>query len=410
MVIDPTSILQFLLSIILFPTLFQDGLLEFVWGAQDPVWMMVVKRVFLLLPTVAVVAACWASVPSLVTVIFRNKRSQFITGLFLTWWDLGKAVMSFWGGILLFCVNLLWATLGFLRFVFLSLWTLLQDVLFLPIRIVRKASQSVVRSNVPWIAVFLTLFWCMIEALIFSYVVSPLVVDTLSNITGDQLSMSYLRIPLFIFLLFVVLGSYAVLSTLIAAAKRKEITGLIGIAVIELVVMFVEVVFLYREFVDSLVPWFAQYSEGFELGIFWTLAIACVAWLGIRSVSWFLFASHGTPTILSVIQGKGLGIQSTGEPLPTPPPSASARFIDKLKEEADWVKAKGDELLASFMLPPLQVVAATINFFTLLVNGNHLFQLPFKRFGDILASSALLEDLVPKNARRALRAEATKGA
>ena len=409
MVIDPTSILQFLLSALLFPTLFQAGFLEFVWGAGDPLWIMLAKRALLLLPALAIITACWATVPTLVTVIFRNKRGQFITGFFLTWWDLGKAIVAFWGGVLRFCLNLLWAITGVLRITLVSVWTLIQDILFLPVRMLRRANQSVVNSTVPWIAVFLTLFWCVIEALIFSYVVAPLVVDTLSNITGDQLSMSILRIPLFIFLFFIVLGSYAVLSTFVAAVKRKEFSGLIGIAVIELVVMFVEVVFLYREFVDSLVPWFAQYSEGFELGVFWTISIACIAWLGIRSVSWFLFAAHGTPTILSVIQGRGLGIEGRSEPARVAAPPASSRFVDKLKEEAEWVKTKGDELLASFMLPPLQVVAATLNFFSLMVNGNHLFQLPFKSVDDILPSRALLEDLIPKNARRTLRPEVTKG-
>ena len=38
---------------------------------------------------------------------------------------------------------------------------------------------------------------------------------------------------------------------------------------------------------------------------------------------------------------------------------------------------KGEDVLASFMLPPLQVVAAGINFLTLLFIGKHLFDLPF---------------------------------
>src|SRR5260370_41805084 len=76
----------------------------------------------------------------------------------------------------------------------------------------------------------------------------------------------------------------------------------------ELVAMFVEVVFLYREFVDALVPWFAQHTSGnFDLGIAGTLAIAGFTWLGIRSLSWFLFGSAGTPTIMAIIQGQGLG-------------------------------------------------------------------------------------------------------
>ena len=98
MVIDPMSIIEFLLSVFLFPTLFQIELVKFAWGASDPFWIMAAKRILLLLPAVAAIAASWTVVPSLLTVIFRTKRTQFITGLVLTWWDLGKALLYFWGG------------------------------------------------------------------------------------------------------------------------------------------------------------------------------------------------------------------------------------------------------------------------------------------------------------------------
>jgi len=410
MVLEPSIFVRVILSVLLFPTLFQTGFLEFAWGAGDEFWVMVGKRVFLLLPMLAIIAGCWVSVPSLLTVIFRHKRREFILAFFVTWWDLGKSIVSYWGGILKFCLNLFWAVLGFLKIAIFSIWSIVQEVLFLPFRLVRNAGQSVVSSPVPWIAVFLTLLWCLIEAVIFAYVTSPLVVDTLSNITGEQLSMTLLRIPLFIFLFFVVLGSYAVLSTFVSAVRSKKVSTILGISVIELVVLLVEVVFLYREFVDSLVPWFAQYSEGFELGVFWTLAISCFAWFGIRSISWFLFAAHGTPTILSVIQGKGLGVQLSEEPAKARSAVFTSEFLEKLKAEAEWVKTKGDELLASFMLPPLQVVAATVNFFTLLVNGKHLFELPFTGIDSILSSKSLLEDLVPKNGRRSTRSTAAQEA
>ena len=60
------------------------------------------------------------------------------------------------------------------------------------------------------------------------------------------------------FLFFVVMGSYAVLSTFVDSFKSKSFQQILGIGVIEVIVLFVEVVFLYREFVDSLVPWFAS--------------------------------------------------------------------------------------------------------------------------------------------------------
>lgn len=410
MVIDPSAVVQFLVSLFLFPTLFQDAFLEFAWGAGDEFWIMVAKRLILLLPTLAVIAGCWVSVPSLVSLVFRQKRRGFITAFLLTWWDLGRAIVSFWGGILKFCLNLVWAVLGFLKIAVYSVWSVVQEVIFLPFRVMRSAGQTLVTSRVPWIAVVLTVFWCLIEALIFTYVMSPLVVDTLSNITGEQLSVMFLRFPLFVFLFFVVLGSYAVLSTFVNAMKSRKISTIAGIGAIEVVVLFVEVVFLYREFVDSLVPWFAQYSEGFELGVFWTLAIACFAWFGIRSISWFLFASHGTPTILSVIQGKGLGVYASETAPSSTSFDFSSAFLEKLKNEAEWVKTKGDDLLAAFMLPPLQVVAATVNFLALLINGKHMFQLPFTSLDSIVGATSVLDELVPKNSKRPARAEAAQEA
>ncbi len=396
MVIDTGSVLRFITWLLLFPTLFQGAMLDFTWGVDDSVLTMIAKRLFLLLPVLAFIGACWLTVPSVITVIFRHKRREFISALFLTWWDLGKSIVSFWGGIFKFVFVFVAAMIGLVRMVILSIWSVFVQLFIMPFRAVRSAGQNVVNSKVPWIAVFLTVLWCLIEAMIFTYVTTPLVSDTLSNITGDQLSGNIIRIPLYIFLLFVVLGSYAVLSNFVTALKSKHIGGIIGISIVELVVLFVEVVFLYREFVDSLVPWFAQYSPGFELGVFWTLVIACVAWFGIRSISWFLFASHGTPTILAIIQGRGTGAASAVDRTPGQASAFSTEFMNKVKKDAEWAKTKGDEILAAFILPPLQIVASVVNFATLLVNGNHLFEIPFTNLESIINTKSLLEHAAPR--------------
>ena len=389
---NTSGIVKFILSVLLFPMIFQEAFISFAWGAPDPFWIMTGKRVFLILPVFAIILGCWVSIACLLTVLVRNNRQQFIISLLLTWWDLGKSIVSFWGGIFKFAFNLLASLAGFLRIVLLGIWSIIREVIFLPFRLMR----NVVSSQVPWIAVFLTIFWCIIEAVIFTYVTTPLVVDTFSNITGEQLSMNFVRIPLFIFLLFVVLGSFAVLSTMVDAFKNKNISAIIGISVIEMVTLFVEVVFLYREFVDSLVPWFAQYSENFELGVFWTLAISVFVWFGIRSLSWFLFAAHGTPTLLSIIQGRGIGISSQAQLPRNRLLESSPEFINKIKEETNWIQLKGEELLGSFMLPPLQVVAASINFCTLLFASTHLFELPFKNIGELTNLKIMVENISQK--------------
>lgn len=404
------NVTDVILYILLFPLLFQNTFIEFVWAAQDPLLLMAGKRLFLLLPAFAFILGCWVTVPALLTAIFRHNRKEFIISVLITWWDLGKAVVSFWGGVFRFVFNFVIALLELLKIIVLGIWSAIQMIILMPFRILGQASRRVVGSQVPWIAVFLTLFWVLVETTIFTYVTTPLVMDTMSNITGEQLPLVMIRIPLALFLFFIVLGSYAVLSTFVDSVKGKNISHIIGVGVIEAIVLFVEVIFLYREFVDALVPWFALYAEDFQMSMTGILAISTFMWFGIRSLSWFLFASHGTPTIMAVIQGKGLDIkQKTREEANSVPGrDYSNGFMDVIKKDVEWVQNKGEELLSSFMLPPLQVIAAAINFLTLLVSGSHLFDLPFKEIDDIKQSKVLIETLSKQGEEVKATASSTK--
>lgn len=398
MVNDTGIFTKFALYILLFPSLFQEAFIEFAWAYGDPLVLMAAKRVFLLLPAFAFILGCWITIPALLTVVFRHNRKEFVISLFITWWDLGKAVVSYWGGILRFFFYFVVALLELLKVMILGIWSVIQMIFITPFRMLGQASKKVVGSRIPWIAVFLTLFWVVVESIIFTYVTTPLVMDTLSNITGEQLTVLAIRIPLFTFLFFIVLGSYAVLSTFVDSVKEKDISQILGIGAIEIIVLFVEVIFLYREFVDALVPWFALYAEDFQMGMTGILAISTFMWFGIRSLSWFLFASYGTPTIMAIIQGKGVELKSSktkksDEELPESEWKISNGFMEAIKNDVEWVQDKGEELLAAFMLPPLQVIAGAINFLTLLVSGTHLFDLPFKSMDDIKESNVLIETL-----------------
>lgn len=399
------NILANISGAILFPLLFQGAFIDFAWGAGDEFWVMIGKRVFLLLPALSIILGCWISIACTITVPFRQNRTDYMTNLLITWWDLGKSIVTFWGGVLKFMVNLFVTGFWLLKFAVLGVWSILHEIVFMPLRALRNAGHVVMTSHIPWIAVNMTIFWCLIEAFIFTYVTTPLVLDTFSNITGEQLSIQMVRIPLFIFLFFMILGSYAVLSTFVNAIKSKKISTMIGIGVIEVVVLFVEVVFLYREFVDSLVPWFAQYSENFELGIFGTLAISGFVWFGIRSLSWFLFAEHGTPTIMAVIQGRSIGSNQHAGAQNKPFLSVSFEFLEKMKSESVWFQQKGEEFLNSFMLPPMQVIAASINFCTMLLSSRHLFELPFSSMSSITDSSSLLKGAAPRLTRKSSGAQ-----
>lgn len=405
MLSNNTGIAKLVLYILLFPTLFQEAFIEFAWAAGDPLLLMSAKRLFLLLPAFALILGCWITIPALFTVIFRQNRKEFVISLFITWWDLGKAIVSFWGGIFTFLFYFVIALLELVKVIVLGLWSAIQMVVVMPFKLLGEASRRVVGSDVPWIAVFLTLFWVLVEATIFTYVTTPLVMDTLSNITGEQLSIVMIRVPLFTFLFFIVLGSYAVLSTFVDSVKEKKISQIIGIGVIEIIVLFVEVVFLYREFVDALVPWFSLYAQDFTIGMTGILAVSTFMWFGIRSLSWFLFAEYGTPTIMSIIQGKGLKTSvrddaKTRKSVSDEKKKAfdfTSSIVETMKKDVQWVQEKGQVLVAAFMLPPLQVIAGAINFVTLLVSGTHLFDLPFDSLDDIKQSKVLIETLSKKS-------------
>lgn len=393
MFIDTEKLLNVVLSVLFFPLFFQKDVLMFVWGAGDPMGIMLAKRVLLLLPAMAMLMACWLSMVCLLTVIVRQNRKEFMISIFVTWWDLGRATFWLWGGAFKFLFYLVASIFGLLKFLMVGLWILIQDFVLMPFRLVRSIGQNVLSPGIPWIAVGMTLVWSLLEAAIFTYVTSPLVIDTFSNMTGDQLSENTIRIPLFLFMFFIVLGSYSVLSTWADAIRSKNVGSIVKIGVIEAVAMFVEIIFLYREFVDSLVPWFAQHTSGdFQLGIVGTLLISAITWIGVRGISWFLFASHGTPTIMAVIRGTGVRVNGGGEHSKGKDQlTLTTNFINQIKGEMATIQKMGDELLGSFIIPPLQVLAAAVNFLTLLITMEHLFDLPFRNMEEVMHSKALLQ-------------------
>jgi len=114
--------------------------------------------------------------------------------------------------------------------------------------------------------------------------------------------------------------------------------------------------------------------------------------LGVRAMTWFLFASHGVPVITAVIQGSGLKKPvGSGPSVMEDAFAYTVTFFNHFKKDADWVHQKADELLGAFILPPLQVISAVVNFFILLIASRHLFDLPFKSFREIMRSKELLE-------------------
>ena len=390
---------KLILSVLFFPIFFQTDFLTFAMGAEDLFWVALMKRLFLLLPALSIILACWVTVPCVLSVVFREQRTEFIITFFLVWFDLGKAIFSFWGGMVKFLFVFVTAVLALLKLIVLGIWVLIQDLFFIPIQLLKNLGVGIFDAGIPWVALVLTLVWCLIEATVFTFVTTPLVMDTLSNLTGESISETLLKIPLFLFLLFLILGSYAVLSTWTDALSSKKIGTIIKIGIIELVALFVEVIFLYREFVDSLVPWFDQHTSGdFQLGIGGTLAIATLAWLGIRGMSWVLFASHGTPLIMAIIQGSGVMAHSA--PHGEKDQLIEIRLIEQLRKEFEWALAKGSEVFNAFLIPPLQILAASVNFRTFLFTSIPIFEIPLTKMDQVMSSKGLLDNAFPQTKKK----------
>jgi len=66
-------------------------------------------------------------------------------------------------------------------------------------------------------------------------------------------------------------------------------------------------------------------------------------------------------------------------------------MINHVKGEIGWFHTTGKELLEAYVLPPLQVVAATINFFMLFFTGRHLFSLPLKTLHALMETAEVLK-------------------
>jgi len=110
-------------------------------------------------------------------------------------------------------------------------------------------------------------------------------------------------------------------------------------------------------------------------------------------MSWVLFASHGTPLIMAIIRGSGLTASSTapGEKQQL----MEIRLIEQLRKEFEWALAKGNEVSNAFLIPPLQILAASVNFCTFLFTSIPIFEIPLTKLDQIMSSKGLLENALP---------------
>lgn len=351
------------------------------------------KRFFLLPPTLAIVAGLWCTMLAVYTLPFRSYRIRFIGTIAVLWWDVARSSWLFWSGMLKFLWVAFGSFWGMLRMVVSVTMEMVRELFELPFVMTGTITKNLREPGVPWIAFLMTVAWAAIEGVVFTYVLSPTMSEILSDIRGTE-NHPLLGAFLFMMLFAMVAGSLACMHVLVESIAKRDYKQVVQMLVVEFCVMAVEVVFLYRELVDALTPWIAQ-QTGMQMGIVPVLMIASLSWLGIRGMVWFLFARFGTPMLLALISRQRLPEEAAEVRAEAAERSEERweKVIGKIKREQEWFQAQGQALLEALILPPFQLVAASLNFFTALFLSQPIFSLPFKSLAEVGETKALLRSV-----------------
>jgi len=361
--------------------------------APGPLWLVAAKVIFLVFPAMLAVAAIWCTQLSLYTLPFRSGRVHFIPTMMLTWWDAVRAVWLYWVGMFRFVGVALGWIVAFGTFVAKLVLEVIRQIALMPFTMTGRMTQSYFTPGVPWIAFVMLIFWCALEAAIFTYTLMPTVTELLTDLVGGDATARYTGPILYCFLLLLIMGSFACVQTLMDAVRKREWKFIVQMVAVELFVMFFEVMFLYRELIDALTPWIAQHT-GMKVGLTFTLSLSAFGWIGIRGMTWFLFGQYGTPPMLAFISRKPMVEEGAPRPVDgVPVPPWWRQPVAELKQELDWLHAKSEELVDYLVLPVLQLAAAALNFGMVLVASRQVFSLPFKDRNQITETWQILKAL-----------------
>lgn len=392
MVPDPWQSLLHLLMIPLswIPEM-QQALIGFVLSSASG-GLAGIYYLLLLFPVLLWIGAVWCTHLTLYTLPFRSGRIELLKMLLLAWWDTAFAIWMYWVGLARFVMVIGGWFFTLSRLALKLFAETMKQLVVLPFKMTGQMTQSYFQPGVPWIAFLLLIFWCLLEATIFTYTLMPTVTEVLAGITGSDASVTTGTI-LYFFLFLLIMGSFACIQVLADAIKNNEYRYLAQMLLVEVFVMIFEVMFLYRELVDAITPWIAQQTgEQFRLGIGFTLSLATFGWIGVRGMTWFLFGQYGTPPLLSFISRRPM-YQPTaadgGLQLAVEPPVWWQAPMEDFKREIGWLHGKAQELMEFLMLPVLHVVAALLNFTMILVTGKPVFSIPFKSLKDVVDAREL---------------------
>lgn len=372
----------------LFP--FQVELFKAAWSSEA-VGLAFFKRIFLFLPAMGVLAGLWCTMLGIYTLLFRWNRVHFVVTMQVLWWDLARCTLFFWAGMGKFVFVAFGSVWGLLRLIVEVILEVIKEIFELPFHLTGTIARNFRQPGVPWLAFLLTVGWSAMEALVFTYVLAPTFGEVLTDLVGTE-THTFLGPVLFVMLFAMIAGSFACMYVLLEGFAKRDVKQIIQMLIVEFFVMFVEVVFLYRELIDALTPWIAA-QTGIQMGIVPVVVFASFGWMGIRGMVWFLFARYGTPTLLALIARQRLPEEQQDKDATMRGEERWERVVSKLKKEQNWFQERAYALLEAVTLPAFQVMAATLNFCVVLFTNKPMFNLPFKSLADVGETRVLLEQL-----------------
>ena len=373
----------------------QTFMLRELWYGSS-VGEVLVERVLVLLPILLVMVGMWTTMLSLYTLPFRSGRGAFVTSLLMAWWDAGRVVWLYWSGF----VRVAWAIVGWMysltRFGLRLLVNTIKGLFNSPLALLDWTSRRYFQPGMPWVAFLVLLLWSGVEATIFTFTLRPTLSEVLAGMTGFEPNPAVMNPLLFLFLFMLVAGSFACVQVMTEAIRSRKVGEIVQMGIVESAVMMFEVMFLYRELIDSITPWIAQQSGGqVQLGLTATLALASFGWMGVRGMTWFLFGRFGTPALLAILARQTIS-QETASAVPMPvQPDYWREPVAALKAETAWFKQESREFFELLSLPVLQLLAAAVNFAVVVVQSRPVFQLPFQHLDDMLAATPFVHREVP---------------
>jgi hypothetical protein len=335
----------------------------------------------LALPLLLGLTAIWCTQLSLYTLLFRRQRIRFASTLLLAWWQSALAVCMYWAGIVRVVVVLVALACLLVKLAFRASARLVLP----PVSRARRVAPF--RPGVPWIAVGLLLVWCTLEATVFTHTVMPSVEPALADVGGGAISPRAMAAVLWFFLFLLAMGSFVCIQILMEAVRTRALAFIVLSVLVELFVMFFEVVFLYRPFAEAITPWLVQQTgDALHPGAWFTLSVARFGWTGVRGMGWFLFGQYGTPPLLRLLSRRAENEPASGS---APAPARSDERSSEHALDHAWLRGEGRRLLEYLGLPLLHLVAAALNFVMVLVAAEPLFRLPFRHLAEALDRSAL---------------------